>query len=128
MLLDGAHNPAGARTLADLLVESFPARPRAFVLGVSGDKPVRRIIESFRIDDHDHDHCCAAQNPRALPPDQLAAIVAEATGARTDVCPTVSEAVDRARNTAGPGGLVVVTGSLYVVAEARVELGLAGAQ
>ena len=63
---------------------------------------------------------CPAPSPRRLPVIDVAA-AAVAVGLDAETADSVASAVDRGRVLAGPDGLVVVTGSLYVVAEARAR-------
>ncbi|MHB1473611.1 MAG: bifunctional folylpolyglutamate synthase/dihydrofolate synthase [Dermatophilaceae bacterium] len=120
VLLDGAHNPAGARALAAALAESFPADRRIFVLGTSADKPVAEIVAALGIRPDDRILCCSARNPRARAAHDLLDIVhATLPAATTETTHSVRDAVRRAIDTTSPTELIVVTGSLYVVAEAR---------
>lgn len=123
VVLDGAHTPAAAAALAATVAEEFPGRRATTVLGVGADKepaalaralaPVAGRVVATR-----------SANPRAAAPGVVAAGVA-LVGLATEERPTVAAAVDRARELAGRDGLVLVTGSLFVVAEAREALGLA---
>ena len=60
--------------------------------------------------------CTAAPTPRALPPATLASL-AEQLGATAEIVPEPRAAVARAEALAGPGGAVIVTGSIYLVAD-----------
>ncbi len=60
--------------------------------------------------------CTAAPNPRALPPATLASL-AEQLGAAAEIVPAPRSALDRARELAGPEGAVIVTGSIYLIAD-----------
>jgi dihydrofolate synthase / folylpolyglutamate synthase len=115
VILDAAHNPHGARALADAL-RARGERPR-LVLAVSADKDASEIVGALR-------GAVAGviatryQQARALDPDALAAIVrAVAPELPVDTAPSLSEAL--ARPSVEP---VLVAGSLFVVGEARVLL------
>ena len=123
VLLDGAHNPHGARALAKF-VGRRPERPRVLVLALSADKDARGVVEPLA---GVFDVIVAAEyaHERAKGREQLAEI-ARRTAAGTDggcrvlVAPGgLRDAVEAARVTAGQGGLVVVAGSLYAVGEVR---------
>jgi dihydrofolate synthase/folylpolyglutamate synthase len=66
--------------------------------------------------------CAAAPNPRALPPATLASL-AQQLGAEAEIVPEPRAALARARELAGPDGAVVVTGSIYLVADLLSEPG-----
>lgn len=122
-ILDAAHTPAAARALAATLDVEAPDQRAVTVLGTSSDKnpvsivealqPVTRVVIATQAD-----------HPRASPADQVEAAALSLEMA-TERERTVAAAIERAIQIAGPGGLVLITGSLYVVAEARVALGLA---
>ena len=124
-LLDGAHNGDSARKLAEWLAEEFPGRPIVLVLGVSAGHSAEHILAELL------PHAAAvvltrSQHPRALEPARLAELAQAllAPGAVPALAPDVPEALELARALARPGGLIVVTGSLFVVAGAREALGI----
>ena len=119
VLLDGAHNPAGARALAVTLSESFPVDRRAFVVGLSVDKPAAEIVTALGVRPQDAVVCCSADSPRAMAAVDLAEVARAALpSTTTEVAGSVRDGVRRAITT-HPRPELVVTGSLYVVAEAR---------
>jgi len=117
LVLDGAHNPAGARVLADALLEEFVADRRTVVIGSLADKDVAGILAALapatgRL------VVTAPASPRAASPERLRK-EAEKLGMTAEVAPTVEGALETAMHGAGEGDAVVVTGSLYTVGEAR---------
>ena len=124
VVLDAAHNGASARWLSATLDELFPQRPRALVFGASADKDVRGMFEALL---PGVDHLIAAQaiHPRALATEEIEAI-ARATGFAGAIAqiPSVPDALSEAQRLAGGEGLVVITGSLFIVGEVRSIFGL----
>jgi dihydrofolate synthase / folylpolyglutamate synthase len=119
VVLDGAHNPDGARALAHALQEGFaPAGGRHLVLGVLAGRDPAELLDALGVGPTDQVVCATPPSPRGLPADELAEAVT-ATGARATVVPEVGEAFRRALDRAGDDDLVLVTGSLYTVGEAR---------
>ncbi len=121
VLADGAHNPAGAAALAAALARYFPAPRRLLVLGVSSDKDVAGIVAALapavaRV------YATEALHPRAASR-EVVARAARAVGLAVKTIPDVAAAIRFARLQRGRGDLIVVAGSLYLVAEARVALG-----
>ena len=121
-ILDGAHNPAGARAAAATLAEEFAAaRSCVLVLGVLhgrdplemlkalGEVPIRLVV------------ACPPPSPRAVPAEEVAAAAGQ-LGLESTEAGSVADAVELARDEAGPDELVFVTGSLYVVGAARAIL------
>jgi len=119
LLLDGAHNPPGAAALAAALEEEFPGTRWSLVFGAMGDKDVPAMLRVL-LPLADQVHATAAGSERALPASEVAALAAAGGAASVTPHPTVAAAVAVARAEGGP---VLVTGSLYVVGEAREALG-----
>ncbi|MGA4545026.1 bifunctional tetrahydrofolate synthase/dihydrofolate synthase [Uniformispora flossi] len=127
VVLDAAHNPAGARTAADAVNESFDFTHLVGVVSVMADKDVRGILEAF---EPVMAEIVVTQNtfPRAMPVDELAALAVEIFGEdRVEVVPRLDDAIDAAVALAEDGGdlggaAVLVTGSVVTVGEARVLL------
>jgi dihydrofolate synthase / folylpolyglutamate synthase len=121
MVLDGAHNPAGARALAAALVEEFVWKRLHLVIAVSANKDLGGILSALA---PLADRAYAARN------DSSRAGEAEAVEidlAQRDVpverFNSVAAAIAAARESAGEDDAILVTGSLYTVADARRALG-----
>ncbi|HVQ76309.1 MAG TPA: folylpolyglutamate synthase/dihydrofolate synthase family protein [Candidatus Binatia bacterium] len=114
-VLDGAHNPAGARALAGSLAHHFPGSRVDLVIGVAADKDARGILEPLlplaaRV------ILTAASHPRAAAPAALRALLA-ADDPRIETSPSVATAL--ARVTRSPrAAIACVAGSLFVIGEA----------
>jgi dihydrofolate synthase / folylpolyglutamate synthase len=131
-VLDVAHNPAGAWALRSTLSGAYqnpgsgdPANVReiTMVFGVMRDKAVQEITEIlFPI--AAHVIVTHANNPRSASPAEIRQAAARvAADSDIEEAEDVASALDRAREVAGSGGLVVITGSIYVVGEAMRILG-----
>ena len=124
-VLDVAHNPAGAWALRSTLSayqNAEPPRPITMVFGVMRDKAVQEITEIlFPI--ADHVIVTHANNPRSASANEIRQAAARVAAA-TDIAEAedVTSALEKARQRAGSQGLVVVTGSIYVVGEAMRKL------
>lgn len=117
VVLDGAHNPAGAWALRSALEDLFPGRRLVLVLGVLGDKDVDGVVSVLA----SQASLVVATRPdsdRALPPNDLAHRVQQA-GVRCLVEEDPDRALARAVAEAGQGGVVCATGSLYLVGRLR---------
>ncbi|HEX8473119.1 MAG TPA: Mur ligase family protein [Pyrinomonadaceae bacterium] len=127
LLLDGAHNPAGARALRDYLGE-FVHAPVSMIFGAMRDKELdeigatlfpfaRRLILT------------QPANPRAASPVDLMNAIPPATDSSTiTLAPSVREALRVARAQTPSGGLICVTGSLYLVGEVKSILEMEGVE
>jgi dihydrofolate synthase/folylpolyglutamate synthase len=121
IVVDGAHNPAGAEALARTLAEAFTWTRMHLVLGVSSNKDVDGVVAALA---PIADVWYAARNEsgRSLPAEHVAERIAVGGGRVADLG-TVEEALAAARDAAAPDDLILVTGSLYTVADARRALG-----
>ena len=121
VVLDGAHNPPGAEALARSLGESFVAEHLHVVLAVSSNKDLDGIVAPLA---PITDAWYAAQNEsvRSFSAKDVAERIAAAGGRVADLG-TVGEMLAAARDAAAPDDLILVTGSLYTVADARRALG-----
>jgi len=111
-ILDGAHNPAGARALAASLRAYFPGRPVTFVIGILADKDAGGILEALR-PLAARFVLTASTNPRAAAPAALRALL---PGVRVETAGSPKEALALAR-LEEPDGLVCVAGSLSLIGD-----------
>lgn len=121
IILDGAHNPHAAQALAAALKEMKPDYERiVLVIGILSDKDCNGILSELA---PLSEHIIATQPEysRALNHSVLASAVEKYHGS-VEAFGKLSEAIDAARTAAGERGLVLITGSLYLVGEARALL------
>ncbi len=122
LLFDVAHNPDGAWALRAALSERFPERPVTLVFGAMRDKAYADMAQVL-FPSAKQVIVTRAHTPRAASPSEIAAVAAR-TGAAMIEEPEVPDALRRAFENAPPDGLVVVTGSIFVVGEAMQALGM----
>jgi dihydrofolate synthase / folylpolyglutamate synthase len=124
VLLDGAHNVAGAHALQAALTEEFPASPRTLVIGLLREKEPHEMLEALDAKHAERLLCCRPPSPRALDPALVATAGADVgvDPARIETFDTVEDAVARAQAVTDDDAQIVVTGSLYTVGAARHAL------
>ncbi|GHJ37612.1 folylpolyglutamate synthase/dihydrofolate synthase family protein [Streptomyces sp. TS71-3] len=128
VVLDAAHNPAGARATADAVSEVFGFSRLIGVVGASDGKDVRGLLEAF---EPVFTEIVATQysQARALSADELAGVAVEVFGEdRVQVEPRLDDALEAAITLAEEEGEyasagVLITGSVFTVGEARLLLG-----
>jgi len=116
VVLDVAHNPAGAWALRSALSTFYEDRPLTFIFGAMRDKAIREIADIlFPL--ADRVIATQARNPRAASPEEIAEL---GSHAQTEIlhADSVQTALERARKLAGSKGVIVITGSIYIVGEA----------
>jgi dihydrofolate synthase/folylpolyglutamate synthase len=122
VVIDGAKNLAGARCEAEAVAEEFgQGRPKVTVVGMLRGKDAREMLEALDAARSELVVACPAPSPRTQAPEAIAE-AARSLGVRAVVAHSVPEALEVALAEAREEGLVLVTGSLYVVGEARAAL------
>jgi len=121
-VLDVAHNPAGAWALRSTLSGAYENRSLTFVFGAMRDKAIGEIAEIlFPL--AERVIATRADNPRSATSGEIREAAAH-TSVAIERAPNVPAALERARVLAGSNGVVVVTGSIYIVGEAMQSLGI----
>lgn len=113
IILDGAHNPAGTRALAAYIRRFYSDHRVCIIYGALKDKAVAEMT-SVLFPLADQIILTAPSNARAMPPEEI-----DAPGAV--ITHSILEALEKARS-AAPDTVIFITGSLYLVGEARALL------
>ncbi|WP_144905377.1 dihydropteroate synthase [Halobellus captivus] len=115
IVLDGSHNPGAAETLAALL-DRYTYDDLHLVFGAMADKDHDEMVAP--LPSIETAYATRPDLDRSADPEVLADVLAERAGSVRTI-PSVAEATEQAIDAAGPDDFVLVTGSLYAVAEAR---------
>jgi dihydrofolate synthase/folylpolyglutamate synthase len=122
-LLDGAHNPEGMAALAESLPEIVAGRGRVVaVVSVLDDKDAAGMLAEL-LPLCDAVVFTSSHNPRALPPPTLASLASQLNGPPAELVRDPLAALARARELAGADGIVLATGSIYLVADLLAPAG-----
>jgi dihydrofolate synthase / folylpolyglutamate synthase len=122
IVLDVAHNPAGAWALRSTLSSNYEDRSLTLVFGAMRDKAIGEIAEIlFPL--AEHVVATHAENPRSATPQEIRQAAARMSD-EIEEAQDVAAALERARVLAGSKGVIVVTGSIYIVGEAMRHLGV----
>ena len=122
VVIDVAHNPAGAWALRSALSERYEDRPLIFVFGAMRDKAISEMAEIlFPL--AERVIATRPENPRAASPEEIQQ-EAGRTGVEIEAIEDVDRAVERARALAGSATVVVITGSIYLVGEVMRSIGV----
>lgn len=129
IVVDGGHNPQGARALVDSLDDVFPGRKAVFIVGVLEDKDYPAMLETV-LPFASSFVCVTPDNPRALPAEKLARairwtgqdILGCSAHMRPNVARDMDDALARAQEIAGPEGLICAFGSLYSIGAVKASL------
>jgi len=119
LILDGAHNRDGAIAAVEALAEGFAVTGVThLVIGVLDGRDPGELLDILDAEEAATVVCCTPDSPRALPASDLAKLV-ERAGGRATVVDDIADAVQLALARATEDDLVLVTGSLYTVGDAR---------
>jgi dihydrofolate synthase/folylpolyglutamate synthase len=122
IVLDGAHNPAGVKALVATLDGAFHvAGERRCVIGMLSGRDIDDMVEPLVSLGFTEFHCCAPHSPRAVPASEVADAVRRHGGVAYEH-PSAMAALAHARERSTDEDLIVVAGSLYLVAEVRGEV------
>jgi dihydrofolate synthase/folylpolyglutamate synthase len=120
-LFDGAHNPSGAQALAASLPDVLgERRPRVAVIGVLEDKDAAGMLQTL-LPHFDRTVFTRPANPRALSPATLLTLAEKLGGPGAETVSDARAALAHARELAAPHGVVVATGSIYLIADLARE-------
>ncbi len=121
IILDGAHNPAAAEALAAAVLEAFTWDRLHLVIAGFTNHDLRGVVAQVA-PLADRGYAAANMSPRSRPAEEMAEFLI-AEDVATQEFPSVEGALAAARADAGEDDLILVTGSLYTVADARRALG-----
>jgi dihydrofolate synthase/folylpolyglutamate synthase len=117
LIVDGAHNADSARQLIQTLHDFRADAALHLIFGASNDKDIAGMFDQL-LPHAGSLILTRSHNPRASDPVKLAAL-AEKYNVETSIAPDLAAALEEAWRRARPGDIICVTGSLFVVAEAR---------
>lgn len=117
VIIDGAHNEAGAQALQETMAQHFAGKKILLVAGILADKEIDSIVK-FLTKITDHIIVTEPDNPRKLAAEKLAEHVAE-FGVAAEAVPNVEAAVHRAKELAEGYDVILFAGSLYLIGDVR---------
>ena len=123
VIVDGAHNPAGAKVCAEVFFEDFNMQGRKIlVTGALRSRDPDELLTTFRANEFDVVITCTPPSPRGLPAEEMAEVARRIGCAEVIVADSVESACDLALKIAQSQDAVLVAGSLYIVSSARPHL------
>lgn len=117
VIIDGAHNEAGAQALQETMAQHFAGKKILLVAGILADKEIDSIVK-FLTKITDHIIVTEPDNPRKLAAENLAEHVAD-FGVAAEAVPDVEAAVHRAKELADDYDVILFAGSLYLIGDVR---------
>jgi len=118
LIIDAAHTPGAIGKLVETLDQFFPGRSVLLIFGVSEDKDIAGMLAELK-PRVTKIYCAQAPHPRAMDPIKLAE-QANAIGLPAESIPNTGDAIKLAIQQSDPDHVVLVTGSIFIVASARI--------
>lgn len=122
ILIDGAHNPSSITSLIRSIGAHIPYDSMVMVFGCAEDKDVRAMLEQVALGADKLIFTKAKGNSRAADPHDLQQMFGEISGKMSQVAPDLPAALEVAARAVGRDDLICVTGSFYLVGEAKKHL------
>ncbi len=121
-IVDGAHNPEGAATVAETLSEDFDITGQLiYVVGLLGGRDPAQVLDSLGVRQANLLIAVEPDSPRAFPAADVAA-AATSLGVPSEAIADLADAIARARSVASEDDVIVITGSLYIAGAALTLL------
>lgn len=117
VIIDGAHNEAGAQALQETMAQYFSGKKILLVAGILADKQIDSIVK-FLTKITDHIIVTEPDNPRKLAASELAKHIADA-GVTAEVIADAEAAMHRAKELADGYDVILFAGSLYLIGDVR---------
>jgi dihydrofolate synthase/folylpolyglutamate synthase len=116
IVLDGAHNPAGIKKVAEAVEKAFSYNRLILIIGIMKDKDIGNMISRL-VPMADYIICTSPNYYRSAESGDLMKI-AYAYSRQVESVPVISKAIERAKEMAGPRDMILITGSLFTIGEA----------
>jgi dihydrofolate synthase / folylpolyglutamate synthase len=115
-IVDGAHNPGGIAALVEALEDFVDGRRLVACVSILDDKDAAGMLREL-LPLCDEVICTASANPRALPPGTLQSLCGQLAGPPARTVRDPRQALEEARSSAGPDGVALATGTIYLIAD-----------
>ena len=119
VIIDGAHNAASIQALFRGISQHIPYDSMVVIFGCNCDKDIDGMLEQISLGANKVIFTQSRLNPKAAPPAELASIYTDRYGKMAQVAQTLPEALDIAERAISREDLIVITGSFYLIGEAK---------
>ena len=120
IMIDAAHNAASIQALIHAIGQNIPYDSMVVIFGCNADKDVRGMLQKLQYG-ADKVVFTRSNSPRAMSPEDLAEIYTEICGKMYQTAPTLSQALQLAKNAVSKEDLICITGSFYLIGEAKTH-------
>lgn len=121
ILIDAAHNAASIKALMHAVGQHIPYDSMVVIFGCNEDKDISGMLEQLQFG-ADKVIFTRSHWPKAVSPDRLGEMYSEVSGKMYQTASCLSEALQLARNAVGREDLICITGSIYLIGQAKKRL------
>ncbi len=120
IMIDGAHNAASVRALIHAIGQNIPYDSMVVIFGCNSDKDVTGMLNQLQYG-ADKVIFTRSSSPKAISPQDLADMYTEICGKMYQTSSSLGEALQLARSAVGREDLICITGSFYLIGQAKVR-------
>jgi dihydrofolate synthase/folylpolyglutamate synthase len=120
ILIDAAHNAASIRALIYAVGQNVPYDSMVMIFGCNNDKDIKGMLRELQYG-ADKVIFTRSGSAKAISPDALAEVYTELCGKMCQTADSLGQALQLARSAIGKGDLICITGSFYLIGEAKVR-------
>ncbi len=120
IMIDGAHNAASIRALVHAIGQNIPYDSMVIIFGCNSDKDVAGMLAELQYG-ADKVIFTRSDSAKAVPPQDLADIYTEICGKMCQTASSLGEALQLARSAVGQEDLICITGSFYLIGQAKMR-------
>jgi dihydrofolate synthase/folylpolyglutamate synthase len=120
ILIDGAHNAASIRALIHAIGQNIPYDSMVVIFGCNADKDIRGMLDMLQYG-ADKVIFTRSNSNKAMPPEELADTYTEICGKMCQTAPALEQALALARSAVSKEDLICITGSFYLIGQAKVR-------
>jgi dihydrofolate synthase/folylpolyglutamate synthase len=122
IMIDGAHNAASIEALMQAIGQNIPYDSMVVIFGCNNDKDIEGMLHKLQYG-ADKVIFTRSNSPKAMSPDALADMYTEICGKMCQSAFSLGEALRLAKSAIGKEDLICITGSFYLIGQAKVQFG-----
>jgi dihydrofolate synthase/folylpolyglutamate synthase len=120
IMIDGAHNASSIRALIHAIGQNIPYDSMVIIFGCNSDKDVPGMLDQLQYG-ADKVIFTRSNSPKAMPPQDLADVYSEICNKMCQVASSLGEALQLASSAVGREDLICITGSFYLIGQAKTR-------
>ncbi len=120
VMIDAAHNAASIKALIHAIGQNIPYDSMVVIFGCNSDKDVKGMLQKLQYG-ADKVIFTRSSSPKAMSPEDLAEMYTEICGKMCQTASTLGQALQLANNAVSKEDLICITGSFYLIGQAKTH-------